>query len=186
MSLLFARAVAFADLAHQGQVRKYTGEAYINHPIDVEEILQHIMFPDVPTAVMSAAAILHDVVEDTPVTIEDVRNEFGEQVSDLVFWLTDTATHADGNRAVRMEIARKRLANAPVEAQIIKAADLMSNAKTISVYDPDFWKVYFKEAEQLLEAMDKLPESVKNTAVQFLRFLDQMDTASLDHGYAVR
>jgi (p)ppGpp synthase/HD superfamily hydrolase len=173
MSVLFARALAFADLAHQGQVRKYTNEAYINHPIDVEEILGNIMFPDVPTAVMSAAAILHDVVEDTPYMIEDIRFEFGEHVSDLVFWLTDTTTPADGNRAFRKEVARKRLANAPVEAQLIKVADLCSNAKSIAKHDPDFWKVYRKEADQLLESMDKLPKNVKDIAV---KFLDCMDT----------
>jgi (p)ppGpp synthase/HD superfamily hydrolase len=75
-------ALEFATTAHASinQRRKYTGEPYIVHPIAVAELVRSV--PHTPE--MIAAAYLHDVVEDTPVTIEEIREEFGPQVAELV------------------------------------------------------------------------------------------------------
>jgi (p)ppGpp synthase/HD superfamily hydrolase len=141
------RALDFATSAHAGQTRKYTGEPYIVHPIAVEAIVR-----DVPGASveMSCAALLHDVVEDCGVTVAELRQKFGRQVADLVWWLTDCVPKEAGNRAVRKAMERTRVSFAPPEAQTIKLADLIDNTLTIRAHDPDFWKVYRREKQTLL------------------------------------
>ena len=148
---LEARALAFAKAAHEsvGQRRKYTGEPYIVHPMAVAELVRSV--PHTPQ--MVAAAYLHDVVEDTPVTIEEVRVEFGPEVGELVDWLTDVSRPEDGNRRVRKELDRQHLAKAPPAAQTIKLADLIDNTLTIREHDPSFWRVYRREKQALLEVL---------------------------------
>lgn len=145
------RAKVFATAAHGGidHRRKYTGEPYINHPAAVVEIVRTV--PHTPE--MLAAAWLHDVVEDTPVTLDEVRAVFGDIVGELVYWLTDKAKPEDGNRATRKAIDRAHSAQAPAAAQTIKLADLIDNFASISEHDPDFAVVYRREKTLLLQVM---------------------------------
>lgn len=150
MENIVEKALEFAAKAHKGQVRKYTGEPYINHPIEVMNIVQRTAecYP-----AMLCAALLHDSVEDTDVTHEDIVYEFGEWVAELVENLTDVSKPEDGNRAQRKEIDRQHTAQAHYEAKTIKLADLISNSKSICEHDKDFAKVYIKEKELLLEVL---------------------------------
>lgn len=145
-------AVAFAARAHSAvrQVRKYTGEPYIVHPIDVMMTVAEAVQYDEH---MLAAAVLHDVVEDTPVQLWEVEANFGVRVSTLVHELTEP--ELEGNRATRKELERQRLAAISPAAQTIKLADLISNSKTIVSLDPDFAKVYLREKAAILRAMTK-------------------------------
>ena len=147
------RARIFATAAHAAvkQTRKYTGEPYINHPAAVVKLVASV--PHTPE--MLAAAWLHDVVEDTGVDLETIRAEFGNEVAYLVDWLTDKSKPEDGNRAVRKAMDRVGLSNAPVSAQTIKLADIIDNMISIKERDPDFYKVYGLEKEQLLEVMNQ-------------------------------
>jgi (p)ppGpp synthase/HD superfamily hydrolase len=148
---LESRARLFADDAHRrvGQVRKYTNEPYITHPAAVVELLRSID-ADAP---MLAAAWLHDTVEDTDVTLEELEQHFGPTVARYVSWLTDRARPQDGNRAIRKAIERSVLALAPAPVQSIKVADLIDNGASIQANDPTFAKVYLREKEQLLEVL---------------------------------
>jgi hypothetical protein len=150
---LISRAHAFAAAAHGAvkQVRKYTGEPYVKHPIDVAALVETV--PHTPE--MIAAALLHDVVEDTGVTLEVIELEFGSIVADLVGWLTDASKPEDGNRATRKAIDRMHSAAAPPQAQTIKLADIIDNTLTIEAKDPDFAKVFRHEKRRLLEVMNK-------------------------------
>jgi guanosine-3',5'-bis(diphosphate) 3'-pyrophosphohydrolase len=139
------KALEFATVAHAGQKRKYTGEDYIVHPIEVMEIIKTVSH----TPEMLAAALLHDVVEDTNVSLEDIRLSFGNDVADLVFWLTDVSKLEDGNRATRKSLDRAHIANASPDAMTIKLADLISNTASIMEYDANFAKVYLKESPTL-------------------------------------
>lgn len=151
MGELEQRAKAFATQAHGSidQRRKYTGEPYIVHPIAVAEIVRTVPH----TEEMIAAALLHDVVEDTPVTIEEIEAEFGVEVAELVGWLTDVSKPSDGNRRKRKHLDLLHTAKAPPEAKTIKLADLIDNTRTISVHDPSFWPVYRREKEALLKVL---------------------------------
>lgn len=130
-------------------MRKYTGEPYINHPSAVVEIVRSVPHTDA----MIAAAWLHDTVEDTAATIEDIDCEFGSEVASLVEMLTDISKLSDGNRAVRKEIDRRHTARASAEAQTIKLADLIDNTESVVAYDSSFAKVYLAEKKVLLEVL---------------------------------
>lgn len=148
---LVERAAIYAMVAHKavGQVRKYTGEPYHKHPQTVAQMVWSVGGDDE----MIAAAHLHDVVEDTHITVDDIEQSFGMVVATFVDWLTDHQTLADGNRAFRKQREREKLARAPRQAQTIKLADLINNSHTIAEHDPDFAKVYFQEKRLILEVM---------------------------------
>jgi guanosine-3',5'-bis(diphosphate) 3'-pyrophosphohydrolase len=150
---LETRARLFATAAHAavGQLRKYTHEPYIVHPAEVAKIVRSVPHTDE----MLAAAWLHDTVEDTGVSIELIRAEFGSEVSDLVGWLTDVSRPDHGNRAARKAIDRAHTAAAPAEAQTVKLADLISNTRSIVAHDPKFAETYLAEKRLLLEVMHR-------------------------------
>lgn len=147
------RARIFATAAHGAvaQLRKYTNEPYIVHPAEVVSIVRSVPH----TEEQLAAAWLHDVVEDTGVTIEIIRAEFGEKVADLVGWLTDVSRPEQGNRATRKAIDRAHTAMAPAEAQTVKLADLISNTRSIVEHDVNFARVYMAEKRLLLDVLTK-------------------------------
>ena len=151
MTDLVARADAFADAAHGAikHKRKYTGDDYIVHPREVAAIVATV--PHTPE--MLAAALLHDTVEDTGVTIETIRAEFGAVVAGLVADLTDVSTPGGGNRAIRKGIDLAHTASASPQAKTIKLADLLSNTASIVAHDPGFARVYLKEKAAMLEVM---------------------------------
>jgi (p)ppGpp synthase/HD superfamily hydrolase len=147
------KARVFATAAHAavGQVRKYTGEPYIVHPFEVAMTVKQIG----GTPEMVSAAFLHDTVEDTGVTMETIEREFGPEVAEIVFFLTDVSRPEHGNRASRKAIDRAHIAKADARAQTIKLADLISNCSSIVKYDPEFAKVYLEEKRLLLEVLTK-------------------------------
>lgn len=150
---LVEKARVFATAAHAAcsQLRKYTYEPYIVHPAEVVSIVSTVEHTDA----MLAAAWLHDVVEDTGVTLETVRAEFGEEVAELVGWLTDVSRPEQGNRATRKAIDRAHTAMAPAAAQTVKLADLISNTRSIMEHDEAFARTYLAEKKLLLEVMTK-------------------------------
>ena len=146
---LYEKARIFATAAHGaiGQKRRYSGEDYIVHPLAVAEIVRSVPH----TEAMLAAALLHDVVEDTHIPLKEIRREFGADVNELVFWLTDTPE--DGTRKERKARSCARWQDAPVAAKTIKAADLIDNSKSIFACDPPFAVLFAKEVEALLEML---------------------------------
>lgn len=154
MNNLVEHARDFADRAHRAvnQARKYTGEPYINHPTAVMRLLETHSSDPVSDA-QRAAALLHDTVEDTDVTIEEIEQHFGAEVAELVGWLTDVSKPEDGPRRVRKAIDRAHTAGAPPAAKSIKLADLIHNAMDITEHDPGFARVWLREKESLLEVL---------------------------------
>ena len=150
---LVDRATVFATAAHAavGQTRKYTGEPYIVHPIEVASIVKEAG----GTEAMIAAALLHDVLEDTNVTFDLLIEQFGSEVAELVLWLTDISKPEDGNRSTRKALDRQHSAAAPAEAQTVKVADLISNTRSIVAHDLNFAKVYLEEKRLLLNILTK-------------------------------
>ena len=153
MTNIVERARVFATAAHAavGQTRKYTGEPYVVHPIEVSELVASVN----GTEAMVAAALLHDVLEDTEVTVDLLEEQFGSKVADLVLWLTDISRPEDGNRSARKALDRQHSAVAPAAAQTIKVADLISNTRSIVAHDPGFAKVYLEEKRLLLDVLTR-------------------------------
>lgn len=162
-----SEAYYFMIAAHEavGQKRKYTGEPYWKHPLEVADCLDD----HVPNLIDYAydASLLHDVVEDTQVTIETIQQLFGSNTAQIVKELTDEPL-TTGNRALRNQLNTERLANASAKAQTIKYADIICNTKDIVDYDPKFAKVYLKEVYDKLQVMTKGDGELRRMAIQIV------------------
>lgn len=148
---IIEKADAFAEAAHGAinQVRRYTGEPYIEHPRAVAKLVADAG----GSPEMIAAALLHDTVEDTMVTQADIERAFGAEVSMMVAALTDPPSGQGLNRAARKEIAIEKMRHSSGEVQTIKLADLIHNADSILENDPDFSVLFLHEAQNLLGAL---------------------------------
>jgi (p)ppGpp synthase/HD superfamily hydrolase len=164
MDNIVDRALSFATIAHGEQKRKYSGEPYIIHPIEVMEIVCTVEHDDA----MLAAALLHDTVEDTEVTIEEIEESFGADVASLVSDLTDVSKPEDGNRKFRKAMDRDHSAQSSARAQTVKLADLISNSADILENDPSFAKVYLHEKALLLEVLTLGDRTLHSRAAGFI------------------
>ena len=148
-----ARAYATGAHAAIGQLRKYSTDPYIVHPIRVAGTVEAFG----GNLDMISAAYLHDVVEDTQVTRLDIYHMFGPIVGRIVEDLTDVSTPGK-NRAERKAKDRAHSASASYEAQFVKCADIIDNAADIGDNDPSFNVVYRKEMAALLDVLDKVKD----------------------------
>lgn len=133
---LLTRALEFATKAHEGQVRK-SGEAYIVHPIQAAIILGQI-FPD---ATSLAAVFMHDVPEDTAVTLEDIHKEFGESIANLVDGVTKLGHVRLRNSKDPQYVGTLRkmfiATSKDIRVMLIKLADRLHNMRTIEHLPPE-------------------------------------------------
>ena len=138
---------------HKNQVRKYTGNPYIEHLGEVAGIAASVadFYPHVRRE-MVAIAWLHDAVEDQGLTHGELLRRFGSVVADGVLMLSDLE---EGNRAQRKAASRQRLAAAPDYIQSIKCGDLISNTGSIELHDPTFAEKYLGEKQLLLGVLGK-------------------------------
>ncbi|MBR5735851.1 MAG: bifunctional (p)ppGpp synthetase/guanosine-3',5'-bis(diphosphate) 3'-pyrophosphohydrolase [Bacteroidales bacterium] len=128
---LLDRAIIFAVRAHSGTERRGKGFPYIVHPMEAMSIVA-TMTSDQE---LLAAAVLHDTVEDTDVTVEQLREEFGERVAMLVAIESDTIEEGISKKDSwhgRKQDAITRLANAPLDAKIVALGDKLSNMRAIA------------------------------------------------------
>jgi (p)ppGpp synthase/HD superfamily hydrolase len=116
---LVRRAYAFAEAAHRGQRRK-DDRAFIAHPVRVARLLAARSYDEE----VVAAALLHDVVEDTSVTLDEVRQHFGARVAELVAWVTEDPNLPTGERKLAY---REGVRRSPHAARAICAADKVCN-----------------------------------------------------------
>ena len=124
---LMERAYDVAELHHRGQQRK-SGDPYITHPLAVTTILAELgMTP--PTL---CAALLHDTVEDTPYTLEELRADFGDEIADLVDGVTKLDKVKYGESAQAETVRKMVVAMArDIRVLVIKLADRLHNMRTI-------------------------------------------------------
>ena len=142
---LFDRAAIFAVKAHAGTERRGKGFPYIIHPMETAGIVA-TMTSDQE---LLAAAVLHDVVEDTDVTVEELRSEFGPRIAGLVASESDVfedgVSEEDSWRS-RKQAAIDRLAGASHDAKIVALGDKLSNMRAIArdyaVMGDAFWNIF--------------------------------------------
>jgi myo-inositol-1(or 4)-monophosphatase len=142
---LLDRAIVFAVKAHAGTERRGKGFPYIVHPMEAMEIVS-TMTADQE---LLAAAALHDVVEDTPFTEEDIRAEFGDRIACLVAAESDTfeeGVSEEDSWHSRKRAAIERLAKASRDAKMVALGDKLSNMRAIardySILGDDLWNIF--------------------------------------------
>ncbi len=133
---LLRKAYALARTAHEGQFRK-GGEPYIMHPVAVATIIAEDFMMDANSV---AAGLLHDVVEDTDTTIDDIRREFGDDVAFLVQVVTKPKSHAPGQADLaKQENNFRQLLDSmrrDIRAVLIKLADRLHNMRSLGSMQP--------------------------------------------------
>ena len=159
-SALIERAHAVAEQAHEGQLRK-SGEAYISHPIAVAEIIAGLGLPET----VIAAALLHDVVEDTNFPLEEIRTEFGDEVASFVDGVTklDRLTFGD---AAEAETVRKLVVAMAHDMRVVllKLADRLHNARTWDHVTPATAR---RKAQETLEIYAPLAHRMGLNAIKW-------------------
>lgn len=129
------KAYVFSEKAHEGQIRR-SGEPYISHPLGVAAILAELQL-DLPTI---ATGLLHDTVEDTAVTLEDIEREFGPTVRHLVDGVTKISmmkfrnTHEKQGENIRKMIVAM---GKDVRVVLVKLADRLHNMRTLNHMPPE-------------------------------------------------
>ncbi len=168
------KAVALATKAHEGQFRK-TGEPYIVHPLAVKKILEEWGM-DEDTII---AGVLHDTVEDTSLTLNDIKQEFGEPVAFLVDGVTKLSTARNGMRdidtylpATKDNFLRLMIAlGDDIRVLIIKLADRLHNLRTLSALPPDKQKKIAKESLEVFAPLaDRLNMGLLRAEMSDLAF----------------
>jgi len=127
---LINKAYETARMAHSAQVRT-TGESYINHPIAVARIVADIGLDEVSLA----AALLHDAVEDTEITLEDVEREFGVEVATIVDGVTKLERLRFDSREEQQAATMRKMLVAmarDLRVLVIKLADRLHNMRTLA------------------------------------------------------
>ena len=142
---LLDRAIVFAVRAHAGIERRGKGFPYIVHPMEAVEIVATIT----PDQELLAAAVLHDTVEDTDVTIEQIRAEFGDRVAALVASESedkDCGVSKEESWHARKQAAIDRLASASLDSKIVALGDKLSNmralARDYAVQGDKLWNLF--------------------------------------------
>lgn len=146
----FEVAFSFCTKAHTGQYRRYSNQPYWVHPLEVANLVwQHTN-----DKTLTVAALLHDVIEDTTVSEDDICEHFGNTVAKLVAELsTDSSLKGTIPRSERKARAMQQVLAASPEAQIIKRADIISNCRGVSRQSPTFAAYYLPEKQRLLNQL---------------------------------
>ena len=127
---IIVRAYDLAATAHEGQLRR-SGEPYISHPLSVARIVADLGLDDTTVA----AALLHDVVEDTGIELDDLRRDFGEDLTAIVDGVTKLdGLHFDSREAQQAATMRKMLVAmaSDLRVLIIKLSDRLHNMRTLA------------------------------------------------------
>jgi (p)ppGpp synthase/HD superfamily hydrolase len=152
LSINLECALRWAAVCHQGQVRKGSGVPYFEHAAAVAMVLDRLGYGED----VVIAGLLHDVVEDTPATLDDVRARFGPAVAELVAHGSEIKLDTEGRK--RPWIDRKRdhlaaLAGAPAEARAVVLADKLHNLLSIACDLRDgrpVWSLFHADRERVL------------------------------------
>ena len=152
---LLIKALAFAADKHRKQRRKNVeASPYINHPISLADILcneAHVTDVNV-----ICGALLHDTVEDTETTEEELTIEFGQQISNIVMDVTDDKSIEDKQRRKQLQI--EHAAHISDQAKLVKLADKISNLRDVANDPPADWDLerrreYFDWAKRVIDQL---------------------------------
>ena len=176
MDTIINQIKQFADQSHGDQMRKYSAEKYIVHPIRVMEICKE--YDD--SLPVLAAALLHDVLEDTNITEQEMLSfllsvmdpKDADETLQLVKELTDVyvkSAYPQWNRIQRKQKERERIADTSAKSHTIKYADIIDNTREITVKDPAFAPRYLKECFDILMVADKGNDALYKIARQEVR-----------------
>ena len=152
---LLEKSIAFALRAHEGQVRKKSGIPYILHPMEAATIASTLT----DDREVLAAVMLHDTVEDTDTTLDEIRREFGERVAQLVKGETENEypelTREESWKLRKEESLQRLRVNNDASVKIMWISDKLSNARSLfRIYEErgdEMWKLFHQKDKSVQE-----------------------------------
>jgi guanosine-3',5'-bis(diphosphate) 3'-pyrophosphohydrolase len=166
---LLLRALAFAAHKHRDQRRKDPAASpYINHPIALADVL--VNEGGVDDVEVLCAALLHDTVEDTATTPQELADVFGPRIAGIVAEVTDDAKLP---KAERKRLQIEHAANLSPAAKLVKLADKICNLRDVAVRPPTSWDLarrreYFDWAKRVVDGLrDTTSEEMKRLSAAF-------------------
>ena len=167
ISLVF-RALNFAARKHQGQKRKGgNASPYINHLIDVAEILWEI--GGVHDFITVVAGILHDTIEDTKTSQEELKVEFGHEICSIVLEVTDDKSLP---KRMRKRLQVKHATSLSFRARVVKLADKISNIQDIMGSPPTDWS--FEERLEYITWAEEVIDRLRGANENLERYFDEL------------
>jgi guanosine-3',5'-bis(diphosphate) 3'-pyrophosphohydrolase len=161
-------AASFAAEKHTGHKRKGSdGQPYINHPLEVANLLVNVGKVDDPEMVV--AALLHDTVEDTDVSVEEIAERFGEKVAGYVRELTDDKSLA---KAERKQLQVEHAPHLSHGAKQIKIADKISNITDVIDNPPEGWDL--KRRKEYVEWGEKVVAGLRGANADLEQLFDEV------------
>jgi len=172
---LFVRAIAFAAEKHRHQRRKDAhASPYINHPIALADVL--VNEGGIRDSDVLCAAILHDTIEDTTTTADELRSIFGPRITAIVLEVTDdTSLPSQTRKQLQVEHAPR----ATREAKLVKIADKICNVRDLLASPPANWGVerkraYFRWAEQVIAGVRGVHPALETIFDQLIARADEL------------
>jgi guanosine-3',5'-bis(diphosphate) 3'-pyrophosphohydrolase len=149
--IILIKALNYAAISHQNQRRNGSKIPYINHPIKVCQLLSKI--GNIQNEIILCSALLHDIIEDTDITVTQLENTFGCEIANLVLEVSDDKS------LPKKERKQLQILHAPLlsdNARVLKLADKIANMQDI-LHNPPDWSVerkieYFDWAKRVFDA----------------------------------
>lgn len=153
-------AEKFSKHAHLGKFRRVDGKPFHRHPGDVVAILKKYGYTDMITL---CVAYLHDTVEDTDLTLDEIRENFGHEIAHGVFTLSKNRGKVMGKERINCEEYKQRLSFARNKVQRVKIADMIDNTKDLINLPLEYAEKKVKDAEEFYIPLGKqvCPEMTK-------------------------
>jgi len=165
---LLIKALEFAADKHRKQRRKDAdGSPYINHPISLADVL--VNEGNVTDVTVLCAAVLHDTIEDTNTTREELASLFGDSVASIVIEVTDDKSL---DKQVRKQLQIEHASNISKEAKLVKLADKICNLRDILTSPPAGWSLERKQ--DYFEWVGKVAVGLRGTNLQLETMLDEL------------
>lgn len=159
----FTRAAYFSAKKHREQKRKGSkGSPYINHPLEVVNLLTNIGKIDDYTVLI--AAVLHDTVEDTETTVAELAELFGAEISSIVMELTDDKSLP---KTERKQLQIEHAPHLSPQAKLVKLADKISNIRDVIENPPEDWELerrieYVEWGKKVVAGLRGVNENLEN------------------------
>lgn len=153
--MVIEKAREFAKEKHKGQTRKFAGEPYFSHLENVSNIVKEYTSKENKDE-MITIALLHDILENTPTTEEELEKKFGSKIASIVKELTTDKT--ESKKIGKGEYLRRKLKDknqVSDDALLIKLADRLDNVSDLHNGKDDFAKSYAKETSHIIESIEK-------------------------------
>jgi len=172
-SNLVEKAKTFAEMKHKGQMRKFENKPYFIHPERVAHILYQFKISK-NISQLIAAAYLHDTLEDTNTTIEEIRDNFGDLVASIVLELTSDKEQI--TQLGKKEYLANKMAKMSSYALTLKLADRIDNVNKLNWQNDKFKNKYKEETYYILDRLKKerrLSNPQKNMVNEILTHLNE-------------